>query len=50
VGNEAFLDMFAFTTVDHIPTEESDHMALLIRVKAEAMATAQSKQRGFLHI
>jgi hypothetical protein len=48
VGNEAFLDMFAFTTVDHIPTEESDHMALLIRVKAEVTASAQYKQRGFM--
>jgi hypothetical protein len=48
VGNEAFLDMFAFTTVDHIPTEELDHMALLVRVKAEATSNAHSKQRGFM--
>jgi hypothetical protein len=48
VGNDAFLDMFAFTTVDHIPTEESDHMALLIRVKSEITASAQTKQRGFM--
>jgi hypothetical protein len=48
VGNEAFLDMFAFTTVDHIPTEESDHMALLVRVKAEVTSNAHSKQRGFM--
>jgi hypothetical protein len=28
----AFLDMFPLTSVEHIVTEESDHMALLIRV------------------
>jgi hypothetical protein len=34
-ANEKFLDMFPQTNVQHIITEESDHMALLIKVAAD---------------
>jgi hypothetical protein len=34
-ANVSFLEMFPLTHVQHIATEESDHMALLIKIAAE---------------
>jgi hypothetical protein len=31
----SFLSIFPLTQVEHIPTEESDHMALLVKIAAE---------------
>jgi hypothetical protein len=43
----SFLDIFPLTQVEHIITEESDHMALLIRVQEELPRVRQMGQRGF---
>jgi hypothetical protein len=34
-STSSFLDLFPMTSVEHIPTEESDHMALLVRVATD---------------
>jgi hypothetical protein len=47
-SNEQFLDMFPQTNVQHIITEESDHMALLIRVAVEADSHSLPASRGFM--
>jgi hypothetical protein len=31
----SFLELFPFTSVEHITTEESDHLAILIKVRDE---------------
>jgi exonuclease III len=48
VGDERFLQMFANSRVEHIITEESDHLALLIKVQAEAATGSQPRSRGFM--
>jgi hypothetical protein len=35
MATASFLTLFPLTSVEHIATEESDHMALLIRIQAE---------------
>ena len=42
-----FLSLFPLTYVEHIPIEESDHMALLVRISAENRETLRSGPRGF---
>ncbi|KAM0917416.1 hypothetical protein ACQ4PT_009527 [Festuca glaucescens] len=44
----SFLGMFPLTAVEHIATEESDHMALLIKIRDEPPMRASSSPRGFL--
>ncbi|KAM0909096.1 hypothetical protein ACQ4PT_015043 [Festuca glaucescens] len=43
-----FLTMFPLTSVEHIATEESDHMALLIKVQAEPIKRFVPSARGFM--
>jgi hypothetical protein len=43
----SFLDLFPLTQVEHIMTEESDHMALLIRVQEELPRRGRPGARGF---
>jgi hypothetical protein len=40
--------MFPLTQVQHIATEESDHMALLIKIAAEPDSRPQQRSRGFM--
>jgi hypothetical protein len=47
MATSSFLDIFPLTQVEHIITEESDHMALLIRVQEELPRVRQMGQRGF---
>jgi hypothetical protein len=42
-----FLSLFPFTHVDHVATEESDHMALVIRVADVAAVGREQGSRGF---
>jgi hypothetical protein len=42
-----FLEMFPHTFVEHIVTEESDHMALVIKVLEEPSRPPRSVDRGF---
>jgi hypothetical protein len=48
VATASFLALFPETKVEHIITEESDHMALLIRTEAIASWKRPSHQRGFM--
>jgi hypothetical protein len=48
VGDEKFLQMFANTRVEHVITEESDHLALFIKVQAEVTTGSQLRSRGFM--
>jgi hypothetical protein len=43
----SFLSMFPMTQVEHIPTEESDHMALLVKIAAESHRRVPRGARGF---
>jgi hypothetical protein len=43
----SFLELYPMTTVEHIALEESDHMALLIRVADEEPRRRFSGGRGF---
>ncbi|KAM0913489.1 hypothetical protein ACQ4PT_012126 [Festuca glaucescens] len=43
----SFLDLYPLTTVEHIVTEESDHMALLVRVQDEPPRNNLASRRGF---
>jgi hypothetical protein len=43
-----FLDLFPLTSVEHIVTEESDHMALLIKVWDEPPQRLSNSSRGFM--
>jgi hypothetical protein len=47
-ANVSFLEMFPLTQVQHIATEESDHMALLIKIAAEPDSRPQQRSRGFM--
>jgi exonuclease III len=44
----SFLDMYPLTQVEHVITEESDHLALIIRVDEGQAATKPPAARGFL--
>jgi hypothetical protein len=44
-----FLDMFPCTVVQHIITEESDHLALLIKIAAAPDSRVPSISRGFMY-
>jgi hypothetical protein len=46
-ASESFLNMFSATSVQHIAMEESDHMALLIRVQEEEVVRMRHGPRGF---
>jgi hypothetical protein len=46
--NVSFLELLALTQVQHVATEESDHMALLIKVAAEADSRPHQRTRGFM--
>jgi exonuclease III len=48
VATASFLEMFPNAKVEHIMTEESDHMALLIRTEATAPGKRPNQQRGFM--
>jgi hypothetical protein len=48
MGDIAFLQLFPQTCVEHIPSEESDHFALLIKVAVEAPRHAPSRSKGFM--
>jgi hypothetical protein len=48
-GSPSFLELFPLTQVEHVPTEETDHMALLIRVAAEESKRSPSRSRGFMY-
>jgi hypothetical protein len=43
----SFLGLFPLTVVEHIATEESDHMALLIRIRDEPPVRGNYAPRGF---
>jgi hypothetical protein len=45
----SFLTLFPLTSVEHIATEESDHMALLIRIQAEPFVRQRGISRGFMY-
>jgi hypothetical protein len=47
MATASFHNLYPFTTVEHIPTEESDHNALLIRISGENAATVRREGRGF---
>jgi exonuclease III len=49
VVNGDFLGLFPLTHVQHIATEESDHMALLIKVAAVPDSRPLSLHRGFMY-
>ena len=42
------MEMFPHSLVEHIVTEESDHMALLLKVIAEPAPRIQSASRSFM--
>jgi hypothetical protein len=44
-----FLDLFPLSYVEHIATEESDHMALLIRVTSNAREGQRFQPRAFMY-
>jgi hypothetical protein len=44
----SFLNLFPWTEVEHVATEESDHMALLIRIRSEASDIQPCSDRRFL--
>jgi hypothetical protein len=49
MATASFLDMYPLTQVEHVITEESDHLALLIRV-GEGQAVRKSlAARGFMY-
>jgi hypothetical protein len=43
----SFLSMFPFTQVEHVATEESDHMALVIKVSIEGADKRTQRKRSF---
>jgi hypothetical protein len=43
----SFLELFPFTSVEHIATEESDHMAVLIKVRDAQADAIVPRPRGF---
>jgi hypothetical protein len=43
----SLLSIFPFTQVEHVATEESDHMALVIRVTGEGVDRRTQRRRGF---
>jgi hypothetical protein len=49
VTNDSFLAMFPQSHVQHIVTEESDHMALVIRVAAVFDCRQGRPERGFMY-
>jgi hypothetical protein len=48
-SSASFLELFPLTRVEHIATEETNHMALLIRVAVEKSKRAPSRARGFIY-
>jgi hypothetical protein len=45
----SFLELFPHAQVEHIMTEESDHMALLIRTESVFAKTGARAHRGFVY-
>jgi hypothetical protein len=46
-GTTPFLALFPLTQVEHVVTEESDHMALIFRVQEELPIRVPAGRRGF---
>jgi hypothetical protein len=44
----AFLEMYPLTLIEHIVTEESDHMALLVKIVADPPPQNMAGPRGFM--
>jgi hypothetical protein len=44
----AFLEMYPLSLIEHIATEESDHMALLIKIAVDPPAQNNVRSRGFM--
>lgn len=45
--NDKYMQVYAETTIEHILTEESDHVALLVRAKDTLVAEAAKSRAGF---